>query len=254
MSLEFVDVATARAARGVRMVVSGMVPSPWSEAAKGLFRVQRVPVLAVRAAREDPEVAAFAKADNVPSVLYDDEPPRTSWAAIVMLAERLGAPGLLVPVDGQRRVRTIGLIHEIAGEDGLGWSARLRMIDAALTSEGARGFALPVARYLAGKYGHSSERAARAHGRMREVLRTLSQALGDADYHGGHMPNALDVYSATFLTPMTTISEEDCPGMAPALRQAFAVVRDELGDEVPEVLLAHRKRMFERHLAWPIAL
>jgi glutathione S-transferase len=232
MSLEFVDVATARAARGVRMVVSGMVPSPWSEAAKGLFHVQRVPVLAVRAAREDPEVAAFAKADNVPSVMYDDEPPRTDWAAIVMPAERLGAPGLLVPVDGERRVRMIGLIHEIAGEDGLGWSARLRMIDAS----------------------HSSERAARAHGRMRAVLRTLSQALGDADYHGGQLPNALDVYSATFLTPLTTISEEDCPGMLPALRQAFAVPRDELGDEVPGVLLAHRERMFERHLAWPIAL
>ena len=216
MSLEFVDVATARAARGVRMVVMGLVPSPWTEAAKGLFHVQRVPVLAVRSSREDADIAGFARADNVPSVVYDDDPPRTNWAPIVMLADRLGTPGLLVPTDPERRVRMIGLIHEIAGEDGLGWSARLRMIEASLTSEGARGFPLPVARFLAAKYGHSSERAARAQGRMREVLGTISRALGDAEYHGGHAPNALDVYSATFLTPMTTISEAACPKMAGA--------------------------------------
>ena len=254
MSLEFVDVATARAARGVRMVVSGLVPSPWSEAAKGVFHVQRIPVLAVRSAGEDPELAAFARADNVPVVLHDDDPPRTNWAQIVMLADRLGTPGLLVPMDLERRARMIGLIHELAGEDGLGWCTRLRMIEASLTTEGAQGFPLPVARYLAPKYGHSSERAAWAQGRMRQVMRGVSEALGEADYHGGHTPNALDVYSATFLTAMTVISEEDCPEMALPLRKAFAVPREELANEVPEALLAHRLRMFDRHLAWPIAL
>ena len=236
------------------MVVSGLVPSPWSEAAKGLFHVQGVPVLAVRSSREDPDLAAFTRADNVPVVMYADDPPRTNWAQIVMLADRLGAPGLLVPTELGRRARMIGMIHELAGEDGLGWSARLRMIDAALTSEGARGFPLPVARYLAGKYGYSTERAARAHDRMLEVLHGLGQALGDAEFFGGTRPNALDVYCATFLTPLTTITEEDCPKMAAPLRQAFAVPREELADAVPETLLAHRKRMFERHLAWPIAL
>jgi len=254
MSLEFVDVATARAARGVRMVVSGLVPSPWSEAAKGLFHVQRIPVLAVRSAREDAELAAFSRSDNVPVVLHDDDPPRTNWAQIVMLADRLGTPGLLVPTDLERRVRMIGLIHELAGEDGLGWCARLRMIEASLTTDGARGFPLPVARFLGAKYGHSSERAAWAQGRIRQVMRGVAEALGEADYHGGNTPNALDVYSATFLTAMTEISEEACPRMAAPLRKAFAVPREELASEVPESLLAHRLRMFECHLAWPIAL
>lgn len=254
MTLEFVDVATARAARGVRMVVSGLVPSPWSEAAKGMFHVQGVPVLAVRSARDDADLAAFARADNVPVVMYDDEPPRTNWAQIVMLAERLGAPGSLVPTDLERRARMMGLIHELAGEDGLGWNARLRMIDASLMSEGARGFPLPVARYLGAKYGHSTERATRAQGRMREGLRGLAQALGDAELHGGAMPNALDVYSATFLTALTDITEAACPKMSPPLRKAFAVPFEELVGEVPEALLKHRERMFERHLQWPIAL
>lgn len=35
--MKFVDVTEARAARGVRLVVVGGVPSAWSEAAKGLF-------------------------------------------------------------------------------------------------------------------------------------------------------------------------------------------------------------------------
>ena len=34
---EYVDVETARAATGTRIITSALVPSPWSEAAKGLF-------------------------------------------------------------------------------------------------------------------------------------------------------------------------------------------------------------------------
>lgn len=77
-------------------------------------------------------------------------------------------------------------------------------------------------------------------------MRGVAEALGEADDHGGHAPNALDVYSATFLTAMTVISGSDCPGMAAPLRKAFAVPREELASAVPESLLAHRLRMFER--------
>src|SRR5690348_11346057 len=129
--IEFVELAAAREARGIRMAVSGRVPSPWSEAAKGLFRVIGVPVLAVRATVQDAEFQAWAKADNVPVVMNDDEPPRTNWSAILALACRL-APGKLAPEDPRGRATVFGLVHELAGEDGLGWCARLLMIDAGL--------------------------------------------------------------------------------------------------------------------------
>jgi hypothetical protein len=251
--LEFVEVEVAKAARGVRMVVASVVPSPWSEAAKGLFRIQGVPVLAVRNRREDPTVAAWTGHHNVPVVFHDDEPARTVWSEIVMLAERL-RPGGLVPTELERRARTIGLIHEVAGEEGLGWSARLLMIDASLTSEGARGFPLPVARYLAAKYGHTPGCAEAARTRCLAVLQGLRHALGDADYFDGDRPGALDVYSATFLTPLCELGEDDCPALTPALRRGFAAGRDALAGEVPPALLAHRTRMLTHHLGWPIAL
>jgi glutathione S-transferase len=254
-AIEFVDVATARAARGIRIVASGLVPSPWSEAAKGLFRVQGIPVRVVRAARDDADLAAWTRADNVPVVFHDDEPPRLSWAAITTLAARLGAPGALLPEDLERRARTIGLLHEIAGEDGLGWSGRLQMIHASFTSNGERGFPLPVATYLAGRYGYAPERVEPARARAREVLAALADRLGGGRaYLDGDRVGALDVYAATFLTPLCPIPEADCPRLSPRLRAAFGAAHEALGAAVPPELIAHRSRMYERHLGWPIAI
>src|SRR5580765_5487166 len=73
-AIDFVDVATARDAPGVRIVVSGLVPSPWSEATKGLFRIADVPVLAVRRGRDAAEITAWTGIDNVPVVFHAAEP------------------------------------------------------------------------------------------------------------------------------------------------------------------------------------
>lgn len=254
-SIEIVDVATARAARGVRIVAPGNVASPWSEAAKGLFRVQGVPVLVARFARNDADLAAWMRADNVPVVFHDDEPPRTHWAAITTLAARLGPPGRLLPEDLERRARVMGLLNEIAGEDGLGWNARLLMIHGSLASGGERGFPLPVAQYLAARYGYAPERIGRARERVLEVLAALAAPLRQGREHiEGDAVGALDVYAATFLLPFRPIQEADCPRMLPAVRAAFAFVAEELGDAVPPELAAHRTRMYERHLGWPIDL
>jgi glutathione S-transferase len=259
MSIEFVDVATARSAPGVRIVVSGLVPSPWSEAAKGLFRIGNVPVLAVRRMRDATEVTAWTGADNVPVVFHAAEPARTNWAAITTLAARLAPPGAVLPEDLPARAEAIGVLHEIAGEDGIGWNARLAMIDAALTSEGKHGFPLPVAQYLARRYGHSPDAVARSRGRIEAQLHALrdrlraQQALGHA-YLGGAKVSALDVYLATFLTPLSPIAPGDCPALEPLLRQAFGTAHEALGALVPDELHRHRKMVFERHLAWPIAL
>jgi len=105
-ALEFVDVSTARAAPGVRIVVSGLVPSPWSEATKGLFRLANVPVRAVRRMRDAAEVTAWTGVDNVPVVFHDAEPARTSWVAITALAARLAGPDVVLPDDPAARAET----------------------------------------------------------------------------------------------------------------------------------------------------
>src|SRR5215468_5862550 len=116
-AIDFVDVATARQAPGVRIVVSGLVPSPWSEATKGLFRIAGVPVLAVRRGRDAAEITAWTGVDNVPVVFHAAEPARTNWAAITTLAARLAGPGVVLPDELAARAEVIGLLHEIAGED-----------------------------------------------------------------------------------------------------------------------------------------
>jgi glutathione S-transferase len=259
MTIEYVDVATARSAPGVRIVVSGLVPSPWSEATKGLFRIANIPVLAVRRTRDANDVTAWTGVDNVPVVFHDAEPARTNWAAITALAARLGGPGVVVPDELAARAEVFGLLHEIAGEDGIGWNARLAMIDASLTSEGKRGFPLPVAQYLARRYGHALGTAARSRARIEHQLHALRDRLGAQraaghDYLGGPRVSALDVYLATFLTPLSSITVEDCPQLEPVLRQAFGTAHEALGALVPDELWAHRTMVFQRHLAWPIAL
>jgi glutathione S-transferase len=254
MALQYVDLAAARDLRGTRIVTAVAVASPWSEAAKGLFEVAQLPAVVVPRGPHTPEVTAWLGGiDNVPVVLHDDEPPRTNWAAIVGLVARL-APNTLVPTDPGARAQLMGHIDLIAGEGGLGWTSRLAMIHASFASEGARGFALPVAKFLAKRYGFSRDLAAAdLVDRVRSLLAALGAQLR-GPYFGGTAPSALDVYAATFLTPLTVIDDSVCPQMTEPLRRAFAAARELFADHVPAPLLQHHTMMFERHLPLPIRL
>ncbi|HUJ60416.1 MAG TPA: hypothetical protein VLX92_18070 [Kofleriaceae bacterium] len=253
-TLQYVDVETARAARGTRIVTSALVPSPWSEAAKGLFELARLPALVVGRPRDASEVTRWTGIDNVPVVLHGDEPVRTCWAAIVGLAARL-APSAIVPEDPAARAADMGLLELLAGEQGIGWTGRLAMIRMSLESNGTRGFALPVASYLAKRYGHNERDDAEAlRGRIGQQLHVLHDRLAGRSYYGGATPCAVDVYAATFLTPFYPIDDGVCPQLSGSLRVAFAAVHELFGDLVPDPLTAHRAMMFDRHLTWPIRL
>jgi glutathione S-transferase len=251
--IEFVDVAAAKSRTEIRVVVSGLVPSPWSEAAKGLFRIARIPILAVRATPRDAELAAWTGIQNVPVVLHGTEPVRSSWSAIVALVARL-APGTVLPDDPAARADAMGLVELLAGENGVGWNARLAMIHDGITTNGERGFGQPAAGYLGARYGYTPAVADGLHDRVAAQLVHLASRLAGRDYFGGDRPSAVDVYTATFLTPLSPIGEADCPALSPRLRLAFASAADVLGPLVPAELAALRTRMFERHLAWPIEL
>lgn len=257
--IQFVDLATARAARGVRMLVLTALPSPWSEASKGIFRVTGTPVKAVRFKRGDADQVAWVGVRNAPAVLFDDDPPRTGWAETIRLADRLGGAGSLIPIDVDQRVRMFGLMHELAGEDGLGWYGRLLMVHGSLTSGGAQSLPLRVGEYLARDYGYSAARAEAAPVRIAEVMRLLdgvlarSHAAGHA-YLLGERLTALDIYAATSLTPIVGVSEAECPAMQPVLRPAFAYLHDRMASALPPPLAAHRRFLLERHLGLPMVL
>jgi len=245
----FVDLETARAARGLRLVVAGGIPSPWSEAAKAIFRIERVPFVAVRLMPMDREVKQWTRARNAPAAMYDDEPARTGWSDILELAERLAPEPSLVPASPADRVRMFGLAHEIMGEGGLLWSGRLLTIAAGLESDGARGFPPMVGQYLAARYGFMPERLPLARARVVQAIALLVDALGDRPYFFGDRVTALDVYAAAAMNIMDPLPEAQCSIMPP-IRHAFESMKGELA--VPPVLLAHRDRTVERHLELPM--
>src|SRR5262249_21731162 len=152
-------------------------PSPWSEAAKGLFRIANVPVLAVRPGRDAPEITAWTGVDNVPGRVHPAEPARTASAPITPPAARPAGPDPRDPAELGARVEAMGLLHEIAGEHGIGWNARLAMIDVSITSEGKRSFPLPVGQYLARRYGYTPDAAALARARIERQLQALHDRL-----------------------------------------------------------------------------
>ena len=130
MPFEYVSVEEAIERKGLRMVVVGGVPSPWGEAAKGILHLKRIAWTAVRLSYDSEPLKQWAGQRSGPVAIYDGERPRSGWAEILLLAERLAPTPALLSKDAAERALVFGLAHEICGEDGLGWARRLQLIHA----------------------------------------------------------------------------------------------------------------------------
>src|ERR1700678_1201881 len=125
MTFQYVSVEEAIGRRGLRMVVVGAVPSPWGEAAKGILHIKGIDWVAVRLVYDSEPLLKWTGQRSGPVAILDKEPPRSSWAEILLLAERLAPKPALLPQDPAERALVFGLAHEILGEEGLAWSRRL---------------------------------------------------------------------------------------------------------------------------------
>ncbi len=256
--MTLVDFETARAARGLRIVWPEKIPSPWSQAALGLFDMKGFDYLLVPFRPFAPAVREHTGSINAPVVLFDDEPARTGWAEILALAERLGGRVSLVPEDDDRAVWMYGLSHALMSEGGLGWSVRTLLTHASVTTGGREGWPAPVAAYLAPKYGYAPDRVPAARARAIRVLGLLARTLAESEAAGhpyllGPAPTALDVYAATSLGVMVALPHETCP-MPDVLRHAISTLDAEVRAAVPASLLRHRDLMYARHLRVPVRL
>ena len=256
MSFQYVSVEEAIARGGLRMVVVGDVPSPWGEAAKGIFHTKGLQWAAVRLVYDSDALKQWAGQRSGPVVIYDDERPRSGWAEILLLAERLAPKPSLLPNDAAERALVFGLAHEICGEAGLGWSRRLQLVHAGLHNDG--GFSERVARYVGKKYGYSPEVGAAAGVRVALLLRMLAarlqaQRAAGSRYLVGDSLTAVDVYSAAFMAMFSPLPPEHCK-MDAASRAAFGL-RDAVTDAALDpALLEHRDMMYTRHLELPLSL
>jgi len=118
--MKFVALEEARAEPGLKLVVAASLPSPWSEAAKGILHVKGIDAQLVRFSSTDKAVREWMGWHNVPALLAPGEPIRTHWTEILETAERLGAEQgsrSLVPADEDDRMRLFGLAHELLGEN-----------------------------------------------------------------------------------------------------------------------------------------
>lgn len=251
MPVTYISTDEAIGRSGLRMVVVGGVPSPWSEAAKGIFHMKGLDWAAVRLAYDDDAQRQWAGQRSGPIAIYDKEPPRSGWAEILLMAERLAPEPSLVPADAAERATMFGLAHEICGQEGLGWSRRLQLIQTG-------GFGSRAGQYLARKYGYSPATGAAAATRTAALLRMLAsrlatQRVAGSSYYLGKAPTAVDVYSATCLALFRPLPAAHCP-MDEALRVAFSAPEPTIDAALDPILLEHRDMMYARHLELPLSL
>lgn len=256
MPVEYIEFEPARAANGLRMTVVSGVPSPWGEAAKGILHVKEISWKAVRLDPANDEMTEWTKERSGPVAMYDDEPPRSGWAQILLLADRLAPTPPLLPTDPLERARLMGLSHEICGEGGLGWARRLQAVHAGLNDE--PGFPPPVAKYLAGKYGYRADAGASHRRRVTDLLGMLAGALHSQRKRGsrfyiGETLSAVDIYSATCMALFDPLPPDRC-AMSEPIRAAFAHLDEVTAKALDPILLEHRDLLYQEYLETPLAL
>jgi glutathione S-transferase len=260
LSFEYTSIDDAIERPGLRMVVVGGIPSPWGEAAKGLFHLKGLDWAAVRLDYTSDTMKQWTggRRDG-PVAIYNDEPPRHTWDQILLLAERLAQEHALLPKDPAERALAMGLAHEICAEGGLGWTRRLQLIHAGLAGDGTMGgFPPKVAAYLARKYGYRPQDAPCYGPHVTGLLDMLTARLRSQHAAGqrcllGNQVTAVDVYSATFMALFKPLPEAQC-AMDPATRGAFETLDAATTQALSPELLAHRDWMYERWLGLPLQL
>ena len=250
-----VSLREARERTGLRLVLLPGLPSPWSQAAKGLLEVAGIPWLPVHRADDDPEdlLREWTGQESYPAAIYEDEASRSGWAEILLLVDRLAPEAGLVPRDEAMRARLFGYAHEICGEMGLGWCRRLMAVDAGLRADPPD----PMAAWLGRKYGHRPDSAAAAPQRVVEVLEGLDALLTRSREAGGEYLlgafSALDVYWATFCNLVSPLPHEQLP-MPASLRPMFTAQDAPTLAALSPALLAHRDAVYREHLGLPVEL
>jgi len=253
LPFEYISTDEAIAADGLRMVVVGNVPSPWGEAAKGIFHIKSIPWKAVRLEYNNPAFDAWAKQQTGPVAIYNDDAPRSGWREILEFAEKIAPEPSLITEDADAM---FALCDDLVGENGLGWARRLQLVEAGLKGEG--GFLEPVAKYIGQKYGYTPDAGAAASARVHDLLGQIADRLNaqkavGSPYLLGPSISAADVYCATILALLSPLPEDQCQ-MKSTTRAAFSTLDEATKAALDPIILAHRDLIYEKHLELPLSL
>jgi len=258
MKVERIDIDQARHASGLRIVTLARIPSPWGEALKGILHIKQLPHAHVSHSFGAPiePLREWSGQESFPVMAWNDERPLSTWIEQLYLAERLAPTPRLIPVDFDDRVLMFGYCNELCGENGLGWTERLRGVHEALTKPG--GDPAGVSAYLGKKYGYTPEIGARAAERVISILNKLTARLESQRARGsrffvGDALSALDVYWAAFTNMMKPLAPELMP-MPRRVREMFSITEPTIVAAMHPILFEHRDFIFKNYLELPVDL
>jgi glutathione S-transferase len=255
---QYVEVEQAVGMSGLRVVLSPGVPGPWSEAAKGIVYVKKIPYVKVRQelAGENVALLNWTKQTTAPAFVYNNERPRTIWNDQLILAERIAPEPALIPSNIEDRALMFGYSNELCGENGFGWSRRLMLHHVTLTDPKASEEARKRSVFMGNKYGYAPQIAEGAPARCVEVLRLLANRLATQRARGsrffvGDRLSALDIYWAAFAALIQPLPDELCK-IPPAFRERYTCKEPRMMAAVTPQLLAHRDFIYHEYLELPL--
>ena len=249
--MKYFSVAEARQMDGIKLALTAGVPGPWSESAKHIFRIKKIPFIPVAQllAQPNEELQAWTGQRNAPVVMVEGMPPKSNWADILMLAERLAPEPALMPSSSAERIEAFGLCAEICAEGGFLWASRTLTLAAA--KEGpARNELMQRA------YGGTAAEIANAPARVADILGMLADRLKVQEKRGspyllGNKLLACDIYWACFSQSVAVLPPDMCP-MPEPLRRIYENVPASTRAALDPILLRHRDFIYREHIGLPL--
>ncbi len=252
--MEYKTVAEAKDLPGLRLALTTGAPAPWSQSAKSILHVKKIPYtpVAQQGGGANEELLAWTGHRNAPVAMYENEPARTGWYEILLLAERLAPTPSVLPHNVADRAIMIGLCNEICGEQGFTWQARHIMFDTVLKTQG-EGFKKSP---MFSAYGYSEQNVKAAPSKIIPILEALAIRLHDQkktgrQYFVGDQLTALDLYWANMSQIIEPYPPEQNP-MPDFARQMWQAVQAALGSAIDPLLIEQRDFIFEKHLTLPL--
>jgi glutathione S-transferase len=255
--MKYLSVAEARNLPGLRLVLTAYMPGPWGEAAKAVLSARKVEYIPVEQLAMEPneDLYQWTGLRNAPIAVFNDEPPQHSWLDILLLAERLGSGPSLLPDDELERALVLGISTELCGSDGFGWSRRLELMGRPSTKNPPAGGNFDMTR-MTRMYGVSQEAIDRAPKRMAQIMKGLAtqlhrQEAAGSDYLVGSKLTACDLHWASLSLFVSPLAPEQC-AMPDFMRDNYSHLTPELAEALDPILIRHRDRVYERHIALPL--
>ncbi len=257
---QYIEVDEAIGMSGLRVVLTPGVPGPWSESAKGILYVKKIPYTRVKQIIGAPNEALrrWTAQETAPAFIYNDERPRSLWNDQLYLVERIAPQPTLIPDDIDDRMRMFGLANELCGENGFGWARRLMILDEGLSNPNLPEAGRQFSTFMGNKYGYGKEVAVAAPARVAAILTAFSRQLETQRKRGskfliGDRLSALDIYWACFAALIRPLPDNLCK-MTPAFRKMYECEHPGVAKAAAPELFEHRDFIYHEYLQLPVDL